>query len=35
MVDGSRYVGYGLGVVGEVDEQQFAELVPPAARPKQ
>jgi hypothetical protein len=35
-VDGRRYVGYGLGVVGEeVDEQQFAELVPPAVRPAQ
>jgi hypothetical protein len=32
--DGKRYVGFGLGVVEEVDEQRFAELVPPAARPK-
>jgi hypothetical protein len=34
-VDGKRYVGFGLGVVEEVDEQRFAELVPPAARPAQ
>jgi hypothetical protein len=32
--DGKRYVGFGLGVVGEVDEQRFAELVPPNSRPK-
>jgi hypothetical protein len=34
-VDGKRYVGFGLGVVEEVDETRFNELVPPAARPKQ
>jgi hypothetical protein len=34
-VDGKRYVAFGLGVVEEVDEQRFNELVPPAARPKQ
>jgi hypothetical protein len=34
-VDGKRFIGYGLGVVGEVDEQRFNELVPPAARPAQ
>ena len=34
-VDGKRFVGFGLGVVEEVDEQRFAELVPPSARPKQ
>ena len=33
-VDGKRFVGFGLGVVEEVDEQRFSELVPPAARPK-
>jgi hypothetical protein len=32
-VEGRRYVGYGLGIVDEVDEQRFNELVPPAARP--
>jgi hypothetical protein len=34
-VDGKRYVADNVGAVGEVDEQGFAELVPPAARPKQ
>ena len=32
-VGGTRYVGYGLGIVEEVDEQRFKELVPPASRP--
>jgi hypothetical protein len=32
-VDGKRFVGYGLGVVEEVDEQRFNELVPSSARP--
>jgi len=34
-VDGERYVGFGLGVVEEVDEQRFNELVPPTVRPAQ
>jgi hypothetical protein len=33
-VDGKRYVAFTLGAMEEVDEQRFAELVPPAARPK-
>ena len=32
-VAGKRYVGYSLGVVQEVDEQRFAELVPESSRP--
>ncbi|HEX2473540.1 MAG TPA: hypothetical protein VHK01_02270, partial [Lacipirellulaceae bacterium] len=32
-VDGKRFVGDSVGGVGEVDEQAFAGMVPPAARP--
>lgn len=32
-VNGKRYVGYGLGIVEEVDDQRFSELVPAASRP--
>ena len=30
---GKRYVGYGLGIVEEVDDQRFAELIPEGSRP--
>jgi hypothetical protein len=34
-VDGKRYVGFGLGIVEEADEQRLNELVPANVREKQ
>jgi hypothetical protein len=30
---GKRYVGYGLGIVSEEDEEHFTQLVPASSRP--